>query len=62
MLGDVVEERAVVAGEVVSGMRVILSGLKAEDRVVVGGLQQAIPGDKVSPQVRTADATPSTAR
>ena len=60
--GDVVEERAVVAGEVVNGMRVILSGLKAEDRVVVGGLQQAIPGDKVSPQVKTAGATPLTAR
>ena len=35
---------------------VIVSGLKAEDRVVVSGLLRAVPGQKVDPQVKTAAA------
>jgi len=35
---------------------VIESGLKAEDRVVVAGVLRAIPGQKVDPQMQTADA------
>ena len=44
----------------VGELRVIESGLKADDRVVVGGLLRAIPGQKVDPQ--TADARRSARR
>ena len=37
-------------------MRVIESGLKPDDRVVVAGVQRAIPGEKVSPKLQTASA------
>jgi hypothetical protein len=43
----------VALGAVIDGMRVIQSGLDAEDRVVVNGLMRARPGAKVSPQVVT---------
>jgi RND family efflux transporter MFP subunit len=56
---NVVEQRKVGVGQVVGEMRVIDSGLKAEDRVVVSGLIRAIPGDKVDPQLKTADAAPT---
>lgn len=53
---NVVEQRKVVPGPLDGAMRVIESGLKAEDRVVVDGLQRAIPGQKVDPKTRTASA------
>jgi hypothetical protein len=37
-------------------MRVIEDGLKAEDWVVVKGIQRAIPGAKVTPQQAQASA------
>jgi multidrug efflux system membrane fusion protein len=46
---DVVEQRTVKVGAQVNGMRVIEEGLKADDRVVVSGLQRARPGAKVTP-------------
>jgi RND family efflux transporter MFP subunit len=45
-----VEQRHVKIGPLRDGMRVIQDGLKAEDLVVVKGIQRAIPGAKVTPQ------------
>lgn len=45
---DVVEQRAVETGALVDGMRVITKGLETTDRVIVEGLQRAIPGSKVA--------------
>jgi RND family efflux transporter MFP subunit len=56
---NVVEQRKVGAGQVVGEMRVIDSGLKPDDRVVVSGLIRAIPGEKVDPQLQTASAAPA---
>ena len=47
---NVVEQRKVATGQVDGGLRVIESGLKPDDRVVIGGLLRAIPGQKVDPQ------------
>src|SRR6478736_924812 len=46
---DTVEARPVVLGPLDEGLRVIREGLKAEDRVIVDGLQRARVGAKVSP-------------
>ena len=56
---NVVEQRKVGAGQVVGEMRVIDSGLKPDDRVVISGLLRAIPGEKVDPQLQTASAAPA---
>jgi RND family efflux transporter MFP subunit len=56
---NVVEQRKVGIGQVVGEMRVIESGLTADDRVVVAGLTRAIPGEKVDPQLQTAAAAPT---
>jgi membrane fusion protein, multidrug efflux system len=47
---DTVEARAVVLGPLDGGLRVVREGLKAEDRVIVDGLQRARVGTKVKPQ------------
>jgi RND family efflux transporter MFP subunit len=44
---DVVEQRKVEAGQLVGELRVIATGLNKDDRVVVGGIMRAIPGQKV---------------
>ena len=44
-----VQRRIVTLGQIVRGMRVVKSGLKADDWVVVKGLQRARPGQKVNP-------------
>ncbi|GLH82349.1 MexE family multidrug efflux RND transporter periplasmic adaptor subunit [Bradyrhizobium sp. SSBR45G] len=46
---DTVEARPVVLGPLDEGLRVIREGLRAEDRVIVEGLQRARVGAKVSP-------------
>src|SRR6201992_3210317 len=51
---NVVEQRHVETGPVEGELRVIESGLKPDDRVVVAGLLRAIPGEKVDPQLRAA--------
>jgi multidrug efflux system membrane fusion protein len=53
---DSVEARAVVLGPLDDGLRVIREGLKAEDRVIVDGLQRARVGAKVSPHPASAPA------
>jgi RND family efflux transporter MFP subunit len=54
---DVVEQRYVQLGQLDGALRVITSGLKPEDRVVVGDLWRATPGTKVKPQLTTIEAT-----
>jgi membrane fusion protein, multidrug efflux system len=51
---DTVEARPVVLGPLDEGLRVIREGLKAEDRVIVDGLQRARVGAKVSPHAAPA--------
>ena len=46
---DTVEARPVVLGPLDEGLRVIREGLKAEDRVIVDGIQRARVGAKVAP-------------
>jgi RND family efflux transporter MFP subunit len=54
---DVVEQRYVQLGQLLGALRVITSGLKLDDRVVVGDLWRANPGTKVTPQLTTFEAT-----
>jgi RND family efflux transporter MFP subunit len=49
---SVVEQRKVQIGPLDDGLRLIESGLKSDDRVVVAGLLRAIPGQKVDPQLQ----------
>ena len=53
---SVVEQRKVEPGQLVGELRVIDSGLTKDDRVVVGGIMRAIPGQKVDAEVRSASA------
>jgi RND family efflux transporter MFP subunit len=53
---SVVEQRKVEAGPLVGALRVIDKGLLKDDRVIVGGIMLAIPGQKVDAQVQSADA------
>jgi RND family efflux transporter MFP subunit len=45
----VVEQKHVTIGPMHGTFRVIESGLAADDRVIVDGLQRAVPGEKVDP-------------
>ena len=51
---NTVEHRAVQLGPVIHGFRVIREGLKADDWLVVSGMQRARPGLKVAPEKREA--------
>jgi len=46
---NTVEYRQVTLGPRVNGLRVVREGLNPEDRIIVNGLQRAMPGMKVSP-------------
>ena len=59
---DVVEQRYVQLGQLDGTLRVITSGLKPEDRVVVGELWRAAPGTKVMPQLTSIEATSAGAK
>jgi membrane fusion protein, multidrug efflux system len=50
---DTVEARPVVLGPLEEGLRVVRDGLKAEDRVIVDGIQRARVGAKVNPHAAT---------
>jgi len=56
---NVVEQRHVVAGSVEGELRVILKGLSASDKVVIGSVQRAIAGNKVEPVEGAMAAAPS---
>lgn len=51
----VVEAREVQPGALVEGMRVV-SGVQPGERIVVDGLQHALPGAPVTPQLAALDA------
>ena len=55
-----VEYRAVTLGPIVDGLRVVKSGLKAGDLVVVNGLQRVRPGVKVDTDKVGMDDAPTT--
>jgi RND family efflux transporter MFP subunit len=59
---SVVEQRKVRTGPVEGELRVIESGLKPDDRVVIAGLLRAIPGQKVDPQLQKTEAPPASAK
>lgn len=53
---NVVEQRTIEAGQHVGPMRVILKGLKPDDRVIIDGTLRAVPGQKVDPKLETLKA------
>jgi RND family efflux transporter MFP subunit len=53
---DIAQARHVTLGPLIDGLRVVSSGLRADDRVVVSGLMRVRPGIKVNPQMSTAAA------
>jgi multidrug efflux system membrane fusion protein len=53
---DIVQQRPVQTGDMVGDLRVIKAGVAVDDRVVVSGLQKAIPGAKVVPNEVTLTA------
>jgi RND family efflux transporter MFP subunit len=59
---NVVEQRKVQTGPLEGELRVIESGLKADDRVVTAGLLRAIPGQKVDPQLQKFEASSASAK
>jgi len=59
---DVVEQRTITTGALQdNGLRVVESGLKAGERVVVSGIQRAVPGNKVAPETTEMAGRRSTA-
>jgi multidrug efflux pump subunit AcrA (membrane-fusion protein) len=56
---NMIEQRGVTVGAQVGMLRVVETGLKPEDQVVVSGLQRAISGDKVTPKEATITADKS---
>src|SRR5580692_2907011 len=59
---NVVEQRKVQAGPLDNDLRVIESGLKPDDNVVIAGLLRAIPGQKVAPKLQSIEQQPSSAK
>jgi RND family efflux transporter MFP subunit len=55
-----VEQRPIKISQLSGGLRIVDSGLTADDWVVVGGIARAVPGATVSPE-RTKMAPPETA-
>ena len=53
---NVVQQRTVTTGERLGTLRVITTGLLPDDRVIVSGLQRAVPGEKVVPETTTITA------
>ena len=53
---NVVEQRKVDAGQLVGDLRVIDKGVAKDDRVIVGGIMRAIPGQKVDAELSSAAA------
>jgi multidrug efflux system membrane fusion protein len=59
--GNQAEWRGVTLGANVNGLRVVTSGLKGGERVVVGGVQRVRPGAVLSPKDVAMDAKPELA-
>lgn len=45
-----VSQKVVTLGPIIDGLRVVRSGLSADDRIIIAGLQRARPGQKVTPE------------
>lgn len=58
---NVVEQKVVTVGQLHGQLRVIESGLSADDKVIVGGIQRAVPGSKVDPEEVAPPADPAAA-
>jgi multidrug efflux system membrane fusion protein len=43
----------VTLGPIVEGLRVVRSGIDANDRIIISGIQRARPGQKVTPEETT---------
>jgi RND family efflux transporter MFP subunit len=56
---NVVEQRRIELGQTFGQLRLVESGLKPDDRVVIAGLQDAIPGQKVDPQLQAPKSAAS---
>jgi RND family efflux transporter MFP subunit len=54
-----VKQQYVTLGDVRDDMRIVKSGVAADDRVIVNGLMRARPGGKVTPQARSPAPTAS---
>jgi len=52
---NVATPKYVTLGQAVEGLRVVKSGLKADDVIIVNGLMRVRPGSKVTPEQATAD-------
>jgi RND family efflux transporter MFP subunit len=48
--GNTVQGKVVTLGPLVDGLRVVRDGLKADDRIIIAGVQRARAGSKVTPQ------------
>jgi RND family efflux transporter MFP subunit len=59
---NIVEQRKVQIGPVENGLRVIESGLKPDDRVVIAGLLRVIPGQKIDPQMTKIEQPQASAK
>lgn len=59
--GNQAEWRPVTLGASVNGLRVVTAGLKAGERVVVGGVQRVRPGSVLAPKDVAMDAKPELA-
>ena len=58
--GNKADYREVTLGAISDGMRVVTSGLKVGERIVVNGLQRVRPGAVVAPQMVSMDGSPLT--
>ena len=59
---NMVEQRKVQIGAADNGLRVIESGLKPDDRVVIAGLLRVIPGQKIDPQLTKIEQPQASAK
>src|SRR6266478_2392577 len=53
----IVEQRRVQLGQTTGEVRGIASGLKPDERVIVAGILEAVPGQKVDPQLQVSTPT-----
>jgi multidrug efflux system membrane fusion protein len=60
--GNKLEYREVQLGQLSGGLRVVTSGLKDGEKIVVGGLQRVRPGMVIAPQPVAMDAKPELLR
>ena len=51
---NVVEQRRVQLGQSFGDMRLVESGLSPDQRIVVAGILDAVPGQKVDPQLQAS--------